>query len=104
MKAVKKAKLNPTVKIEANVFELLGYCLLMKFQRRKPTAHRTTKTHPNMERGYFMRLGDGGKSGEPWLRVNVGNWYSSFPMYNRNGKTRVNKYVPIKGNLVQVQR
>ena len=85
----------------------------LKFQKRKPTICLSCgeKGH----KGYFVRLGTGGKSGEPMLRVNVGNfyipykgnvgnWYSSFPMYQRNGKTRVNTYVPIKQGLVQVQR
>ena len=87
-----------------NIIKVYGLVFKYKVMGVKPTIHRTVKTHPNMERGYFTRLGTGGKSGEPMLRVNVGNWYSCFPMYQRNGKTRVNTYVPIKGNLVQIQR
>ena len=98
-----------------NIVKVYGLVVKYKVMGVKPTIHRTVKTHPNMERGYFTRLGTGGKSGEPMLRVNVGNfyipykgnvgnWYSSFPMYQRNGKTRVNTYVPIKQGLVQVQR
>jgi hypothetical protein len=87
-----------------NIIKVYGLVTKYWLMDVKPTIHRTVKTHPNMERGYFTRLGTGGKSGEPMLRVNVGNWYSSFPMYQRNGKTRVNTYVPIKGNRVQVQR
>ena len=69
-----------------------------------PTIHRSVKTHPNMEQGWFIRVGDGGKSGEPLIRVTMGKSYSSFPVYNRNGVQRTNSYVPIKGDRVQVLR
>ncbi len=74
-----------------------------KIQGLKPTIYRNVKTHPNMERGYFIRMGTGGKSGERLMRINMGKSYSLFPVYSRNGKQRVNTYVPIKGNLTQVK-
>ena len=56
-----------------------------------------------IEKGWFVRMGNGGKSGEALIRFNWGNKYSSFHAYNRNGKPRVeqNWYVPIKSALIQ---
>ena len=61
-----------------------------------------------IEKGWFVRMGNGGKSGEALIRFNwykpFKGWrYSSFHAYNRNGKPRVeqNWYVPIKSALIQ---
>jgi|TARA_R110000796_G_C14506902_1_gene429493 hypothetical protein len=89
--------------IMLNFVKVFTTVVKFKLQGLKPTIYRTTKTHPNMERGYFIRMGTGGKSGERLLRVNMGTSYSSFPVYSRKGKQRVNEYVPIKGNLTQVR-
>jgi len=69
----------------------------------KPPIYRTEKSHPNLRRGWFVQKGDGGKSGEPLIRFNWGNRYSSFHAYKRNGKPRVsqNWYVVFKGILMQ---
>ena len=56
---------------------------------------------------FFSIIGDicsGGASGDALMRVNMGNSYSLFPVYNRNGVQRSNSYVPIKGDKVQVLR
>ena len=55
------------------------------------------------EKGWFVRMGNGGKSGEALIRFNWGTKYSSFHAYNRNGKPRVaqNWYVAIKSALIQ---
>ena len=87
-----------------NVIKVITVAIEFKRKGMKPTIHRTTKTHPNMEQGWFIRVGEGGKSGEPLMRVNMGKRYSSFPIYNRNGVQRSNSYVPIKGDRVQVLR
>tara|TARA_R100000008_G_C3574569_1_gene164352 strand:- start:63 stop:395 length:333 start_codon:yes stop_codon:yes gene_type:complete len=60
----------------------------------KPPIHRKNP----LEKGWFARLGNGGKSGEPLLRLNFGNSYSCFQAYNRNGYSRAtqNKYVAHK--------
>ena len=74
----------------------------------KPTIFRREQEFPNMRKGWFIKMGDGGKSGEPLIRFNwykpFSGWrYSSFHAYNRNGKSRVsqNWYVPIKNVLIQ---
>ena len=56
-----------------------------------------------VEKGWFVRMGNGGKSGEPLIRFNWGTKYSSFHAYNRNGKPRVqqNWYVAFKSRLAQ---
>ena len=56
-----------------------------------------------IEKGWFVRKGEGGKSGEALIRFNWGNKYSSFHAYNRNGKPRLaqNWYVAIKSALIQ---
>ena len=56
-----------------------------------------------VEKGWFVRMGNGGKSGEPLIRFNWGNKYSSFHAYDRKGKPRVeqNWYVAIKSSLIQ---
>lgn len=87
-----------------NVIKVITVAIEFKRKGMKPTIHRTTKTHPNMEQGWFIRVGAGGKSGEPLMRVNMGKRYSSFPIYSRNGVQRTNSYVPIKGDRVQVLR
>ena len=86
-----------------NSVKVIATVVKFKFKGVKPTMYRTTKSHPNLERGYFIRVGTGGKSGEPLMRVNMGTSYSMFPVYNRKGKQRVNEYVPIKGNLTQIK-
>ena len=87
-----------------NVIKVIAVATKFKLNNVKPTIHRSVETHPNMEQGWFIRVGDGGKSGEPLIRVNMGKRYSSFPVYNRNGVQRTNSYVPIKGDRVQVLR
>ena len=87
-----------------NVIKVIAVATKFKVKGMLPTIHRSVKTHPNMEQGWFIRVGDGGKSGEPLIRVNMGKSYSSFPVYNRNGVQRTNSYVPIKGDRVQVLR
>tara|TARA_R100000278_G_scaffold122132_1_gene107581 strand:- start:762 stop:1130 length:369 start_codon:yes stop_codon:yes gene_type:complete len=60
------------------------------------------------EKGWFVRKGMGGISGEPLIRFNfvvpfVGTRYSSFHAYTRKGKPRVSLtwYVAFKGRLFQ---
>ena len=74
----------------------------------KPIIYRTDKLLPNMRKGWFVKMGDGGKSGEPLIRFNwykpFSGWrYSSFHAYNRNGRPRVsqNWYVAIMGMIIQ---
>ena len=71
----------------------------LKLQGHKPIICREAK----QEKGWFVRKGSGGKSGEPLVRFNFGKWYSSFQAYDRNGKSRhsQNDYVAIKTNLIQ---
>mgnify|MGYP003625506165 FL=1 len=56
-----------------------------------------------VEKGWFVRKGMGGISGEPLIRFNWGNQYSSFHAYDRKGKPRVsqNWYVAFKSRLTQ---
>jgi len=81
-----------------NIIKVYVTCFKFYLKGVKPTIHR--KIGKNGQKGYFLRMGTGGKSGEPLLRVNMGNYYSSFPMYDRKGKTRVNPVVPIKTNYI----
>ncbi len=55
------------------------------------------------EKGWFIRKGYGGISGEPLVRFNFGSRFSSFHAYNRKGKPRVSNtwYVPFKSKLFQ---
>ena len=61
-----------------------------------------------VEKGWFVRMGNGGKSGEALIRFNwykpFKGWrYSSFHAYDRKGTPRVeqNWYVAIKSSLIQ---
>ena len=47
-----------------NVINVLTTVVKFKLAGVKPTIHRTVKTHPNMEQGWFIRVGTGGKSGD----------------------------------------
>ena len=78
---------------------IIATALKLKLQGYKPVICRPAK----QEQGWFVRKGNGGKSGEPLVRFNFGGWYSSFQAYDRNGKSRhtQTKYVPIKANLIQ---
>jgi hypothetical protein len=87
-----------------NFIKVVSVITKFKLNNVKPTIHRTVKTHPKMEQGWFIRVGNGGISGEALMRVNMGKSYSSFPIYNRKGVQRTNSYVPIKGDRVQVLR
>jgi len=87
-----------------NFVKVIAVVTKFKVKGVKPTIHRSVKTHPNMEQGWFIRVGNGGASGDALMRVNMGKRYSSFPVYNRNGVQRTNSYVPIKGDRVQVLR
>ena len=82
-----------------NFNDLPKGALKLTLQGYKPVICRPAK----QERGWFVRKGDGGKSGEPLVRFNFGTWYSSFQAYDRNGESRhtQTKYVPIKANLIQ---
>ena len=55
------------------------------------------------EKGWFIRKGYGGISGEPLVRFNFGSRFSSFHAYNRKGKPRIsnNWYVTFKSRLFQ---
>ena len=55
------------------------------------------------EKGWFIRKGLGGISGEPLVRFNFGSRFSSFHAYKRKGKPRVsnNWYVAFKSRLFQ---
>ena len=68
----------------------------------KPFRYETIKL--KLKKSWFIRLGNGGKSGEPLIRFNFGSKFSSFHAYNRNGKPRVtqNWYVAFKSRLAQV--
>ena len=73
------------------------------------SGYKPLKYEPNPKlHGWFVKMGDGGKSGEPLIRFNwykpFSGWrYSSFHAYNRNGRPRVsqNWYVAIKGMIIQ---
>ena len=78
-------------------FKIISTALKLKLQGYKPVICRPAK----QERGWFVRKGDGGKSGEPLVRLNFGKSYSSFHAYDRKGKRRVASYVPIKSFLIQ---
>jgi len=58
-----------------------------------------------IEKGWFVRKGLGGISGEPLLRFNWGDRYTSFHAYDRRGKPRasLNEYVPFKSRLMQTK-
>ncbi len=79
--------------------KLIATAIKLKLQGYKPVICRPAK----QERGWFVRKGYGGKSGEPLVRFNFGSWYSSFQAYDRKGKSRYTQtnYVPIKANLIQ---
>ncbi len=79
--------------------KMIATAFKLALQGHKPVICRPAK----LEKGWFVRKGMGGKSGEPLVRMNFGKWYSSFQAYNRNGKSRhmQTKYVPIKANLIQ---
>ena len=82
---------------------ILATIVKLKLKGHKPIIYRA-EPHVRIERkGWFVQKGDGGKSGEPLIRFNWGNRYSSFHAYKRNGKPRVsqNWYVPIKNVLIQ---
>ena len=53
----------------------------------KPVIYRKNP----QEKGFFIRLGTGGISGESLLRLNFGNSYSYFQAYDRNGYSRINQ-------------
>ena len=68
------------------------------------SGYKPLKYEPNPKlHGWFVKMGDGGKSGEPLIRFNWGSRYSSFQAYTRNGRPRVsqNWYVAFKGKLMQ---
>jgi hypothetical protein len=82
---------------------ILATIVKLKLKGHKPVIYRA-EPHVRIEsKGWFVHKGMGGKSGEPLIRFNWGNRYSSFHAYNRNGKPRVsqNWYVAIKGVLIQ---
>jgi len=74
----------------------------LKFKGYKPFRYQGDKDRIK-EKGWFIRVGNGGKSGEPLIRFNFGSKFSSFHAYNRNGKPRVtqNWYVAFKSRLAQ---
>ena len=55
------------------------------------------------EKGWFIRKGLGGISGEPLVRFNFGSRFSSFHAYKRKGKPRHTQttYVALKDFLIQ---
>jgi len=68
-------------------------------------GYKPVHCRPTKEKGWFIRKGYGGKSGEALVRLNFGTWYSNFQAYNRNGKSRYiqTTYVPFKAKLVQTK-
>tara|TARA_E500000305_G_scaffold19736_1_gene14826 strand:+ start:181 stop:513 length:333 start_codon:yes stop_codon:yes gene_type:complete len=79
----------------------LGKLKLLSFIN---SGYKPLKYEPNPKlHGWFVKKGNGGKSGEPLIRFNWGSRYSSFQAYNRCGKPRVsqNWYVAFKGKLMQ---
>lgn len=83
------------------LFTLL-YFYLRKY---KPVIYRAEPNHRVVEKGWFVRKGYGGRSGEPLVRLNWGNRYSSFHAYNRKGMPRMaqTKYVPFKSGIMQTK-
>ena len=79
--------------------KIVATSLKLWLQGTKPIICRPS----NLEKGWFVRKGTGGKSGEPLVRMNFGTWYSSFQAYDRNGLSRAtqNEYVAIKDRLIQ---
>jgi hypothetical protein len=82
---------------------ILATIVKLKLKGHKPVIYRAEPHVRIKSKGWFVHKGMGGKSGEPLIRFNWGNRYSSFHAYNRNGKPRVsqNWYVPIKGIIIQ---
>ena len=63
----------------------------------KPTRYRKNQT-ATIKHGssYFIEETNGGLSNEGFIKINRGCRVAYFPNYNRNGKTRINKFVPFK--------
>jgi len=79
--------------------KIVATSLKLWLQGTKPIICRPTKKG----KGWFVRKGTGGKSGEPLVRMNFGTWYASFQAYDRNGLSRAiqNECVAIKGRFIQ---
>mgnify|MGYP003138855519 CR=1 len=83
-----------TIKGGFTPIRVIATALSFYLKGNKPVIHRKNP----QEKGFFIRLGNGGKSGEPLLRLNFGNSYSCFQAYDRKGYSRAtqNKYVAHK--------
>ena len=84
--------------------KIIATLLLLKIKGYKPFRYQGDKDKIQ-EKGWFVRKGFGGISGEPCIRFNFGSKFSSFHAYNRRGKPRVSqtKYVPFKSSLMQTK-
>jgi len=76
-----------TIKGGFTPIRVLATALSFYLKGNKPVIHRKNP----LDKGFFIRLGNGGKSGEPLLRLNFGNSYSCFQAYDRNGYSRISQ-------------
>ncbi len=90
-----------TVKGGLTPAKIILTALHCKVKGYHPIIHRPVKDKNDL--GWYIRKGDGKKSGEPLIRLNFGKWYSSFHAYKRNGKPRHTQtfYVALKEYLIQ---
>ena len=81
--------------------KILFTALYCKVNGYYPVINRPVKVQEDL--GWYIRKGDGKKSGEPLVRLNFGKWYSSFHAYKRKGKPRHTQttYVALKDFLIQ---
>jgi len=82
---------------------LLTFKILSLFNKGYKPFRYQGDANKIREKGWFIRKGLGGISGEPLVRFNFGSRFSSFHAYNRKGKPRVSNtwYVPFKTKLFQ---
>ena len=76
-----------------NIIKVYSFCISKFLNGEKPTRYRINK---NKWLGFKMYETSGGKHGEGFTVVCRGFKASSFPNYERNGRTRVNPYTPFK--------
>jgi len=85
------------------VSTLLTFKILSLFHKGYKPFRYQGDANKIKEKGWFIRKGLGGISGEPLVRFNFGSKFSSFHAYNRKGKPRVSNtwYVTFKSRLFQ---
>ena len=85
------------------IWLLLTFKILSLFHKGYKPFRYQGDANKIKEKGWFIRKGLGGISGEPLVRFNFGSKFSSFHAYNRKGKPRVSNtwYVTFKSRLFQ---